>query len=174
MELDQDNIILNNIKQHFLYLKKSTKQTNSKISFSKELILLLRFAQKSTNPKILLKNTGVILFTDICAFNTNSLSNYFSISRSQINRLLSSENWELIKVNVQKQKDQIKHVIPENELKNWTLRKYPIEGGVLKFAEANGITEFKNATQDFSNEIEAYFPSLSLQMDVISFTFDYQ
>ena len=191
-----DETLIQNAKEYFSYLRKSTLNSlRSTIGY--DLCILVRFSAQSNYPIDYLLHFGICFFSNnTCAIQINTFCKAISSSKSRVNNCFKQEKFTLIETPYQKEKialeTELKRVFGSQafNIKTWTFRRIDENSNFLKELKGNPLSivqldeinlQSKEQVQNLHQfESQALQPQilqpkneifLSYQKDVFTWTF---
>ncbi|OHT06045.1 hypothetical protein TRFO_05686 [Tritrichomonas foetus] len=170
-----DDSILSQMQTYFTLLRKDTGKCAVPSKIEDELLCIIKYSLRSSNPLVFLQETGLIFFDKCCGVNISLLSKNIFSCRSRISSSFRREKWSSTFSDDHFYKQQIQKIISSGESRNWSLREYPPNSKIMKC-----VTQFHQIIPQKSGPViqiekkieeskEAF--ELTLQKDIFSWTF---
>ena len=176
MSLSQDEQIFDQMKLYFSVIRNKTSKNSIPEKIENEIIQVVKYSMKSTDSFKFLIQCGLIFFDKCIGVNTLALSKIISSSKSRIASAFRREHWESGFNDEMAYRQLLRDVVKGNEIKFWSLRKYPDSATILKVIRScNNIVykrpqlTFQSPEKKIDESREAF--ELTLQMDIFSWTF---
>lgn len=138
--------------------------------FNDELMTVIKASLSYGDAKFFLRQFGILLFENCCAFNMNLLSESISSSRSRLLKALRREKWNPYTGDVPGVKNLLRSIVGDSEIRNWSLREYPKDRKIEEYINKNGILVYETEKRDLSSLVVHEPIELTLQKDIYSCT----
>lgn len=166
-----DSRISDHLNTYFTLLRKNVGRCSVPSKIEDEILYILRFSLRSSNPVLFLRNNGIILFDKCSAFNISLFSKLVHSCKSRLSACFQREGWSNNMKDDQMYKRYLDRILSPNQSRLWSFREYPSSSQIVTF-----IKSTPQLVQTLPNDpppekkIEESPLELTLQTNIFSWT----